>query len=91
MPKYLIERALPGAGDLTTDQLGAIARKSCDALRELGPEVQWEHSYVTADKIFCVYVAPNESAIHAHGRLGGFPVTTISTIEETVDPTHAIP
>lgn len=89
MPKYLIERDLPGAGTLTQEQLGGVARKSCEVLRELGPAVQWVHSYVTDDKIYCVYLAPDEAAIREHARLGDFPVSAVSTVQSLIDPSTA--
>ncbi len=75
MPKYVIEREIPGAGDLSPDQLQAISQKSCSVLRGMGPEIQWVHSYVTGDKIYCVYIAPNEGMIRNHASQGGFPPT----------------
>ena len=87
MPKYVIERELPGAGQLTTDQLQAVSQKSCTVLRNLGPEIQWVHSYVTDDKIYCIYIAPNEQLIREHATQGGFPANRISEVKETIDPT----
>jgi len=89
MPKYLIERELPGAGALSTEQLGGLSRKSCGVLRNLGPQVQWVHSYVTADKIYCVYIAPSEELVREHARLGGFPANRVSEITTMIDPTTA--
>lgn len=89
MPKYLIERDLPGAGGLTPEQLRGISQKSCDVLAALEPDVQWVHSYVTDDKVYCVYTAPNEEAIREHGRRGEFPVTVVSQVHETIGPTTA--
>ena len=89
MPKYLIERPLPGAGDLTAEDLRAISRTSCGVLRELGPDIQWVHSYVTPDAITCVYVAPNERLIREHARRGGFPAERIAEIRRVIDPTTA--
>jgi hypothetical protein len=89
MPKFLIEREIPGAGDLSADELHGISQKSCSVLRKLGPEVQWVQSYVTADKIYCVYIAPDEAAVREHARLGGFPANRISRIESVIDPTTA--
>ncbi len=89
MPKYVIERDLPGAGNLTNDEVAAVARKSCGVLRELGPEIQWLLSYVTEDKIYCVYIAPNEEMIREHARQGGFPANRISEVKKTIDPTAA--
>jgi hypothetical protein len=89
MPKYLIERDIPGAGDLSPQELQGISRKSCDVLREMGPEIQWVQSYVTADKIYCVYIAPNEETIRQHATQGGFPASRIVRIETIIDPTTA--
>ena len=87
MPKYVIERDLPGAGRLTTDQLTAISQKSCGVLRNLGPEIQWVHSYVTDDKIYCIYIAPNEELVRKHAQQGGFPANRISEVKTIIDPT----
>lgn len=87
MPKYVIERELAGAGKLSPQELQGISQKSCGVLREMGPQIQWVQSYVTDDKIYCVYIAPNEEAIRKHGQLGGFPVTRISRIRAMIDPT----
>lgn len=87
MPKYVIERELPGAGKLTPDQLTAISQTSCGVLRKLGSEIQWLHSYVTDDKIYCVYIAPNEEMVREHARQGGFPANRVSQIRTTIDPT----
>jgi cell division inhibitor SulA len=87
MPKYVIERELPGAGDLTPQQLQGVSQKSCSVLRNLGPQIQWLHSYVTQDKIYCVYIAPNEKLIREHASQGGFPANRISEIKTTIDPT----
>ena len=89
MPKYVIERELPGAGKLSPKELQAIAQKSCGVLREMGPQVQWLHSYVTDDKIYCVYIAPNEDAIRRHAQQGGFPANRISRVTTAIDPTTA--
>ena len=89
MPKYVIEREIPGAGNLTPQQLQAISEKSCSVLRNLGPQIQWVHSYVTQDKIYCVYIAPDESAIRDHACRGGFPANKVSEIKTTIDPTTA--
>ncbi len=89
MPKYIIERELPGAGDLSPEELTAISQKSCGILREMGPQIQWVESYVTQDKIYCVYIAPNEAAIREHAAKGGFPADRISQIKTTIDPTTA--
>ena len=87
MPKYVIERDLPGAGKLNADQLTAISQKSCSVLRNLGPEIQWVHSYVTGDKIYCIYIAPNEELIRQHAQQGGFPANRISEVKTVIDPT----
>lgn len=89
MPKYVIERDLPGAGKLTTDQLTGISQTSCGVLRKLGSEIQWVHSYVTDDKIYCIYIAPNEEMIREHARQGGFPANRVSQIRTSIDPTTA--
>lgn len=89
MPKYVIEREIPGAGALTTDQLQAISQKSCGVLQNLGPRIQWLHSYVTDDKIYCVYIAPNEEAVREHAQQGGFPANKISEVKSIIDPTTA--
>ena len=78
MPKYVIERQIPNAGNLTTDELQAISQTSCNVLRAMGPEIQWVHSYVTADKIYCIYIAPDEQTIREHARRGGFPANSIA-------------
>lgn len=87
MPKYLIERELPGAGKLTPAQLTGVAQKSCGVLRDLGPQIQWVESYVTDDKIYCVYISPNEDLIRKHATQGGFPANRISEIRRMIDPT----
>ena len=89
MPKYVIERELPGAGDLSKADLQGVAQKSCGVLRDLGPEITWQHSYVTQDKIYCVYIAPNEQMIREHAERGGFPANRISEVKEVIDPTTA--
>lgn len=89
MPKYVIERELPGAGNLACDQVLAISQKSCNVLRNLGPGIQWLHSYVTADKIYCVYIARNKEMIHEHARQGGFPANSVSEVKLVIDPTSA--
>lgn len=90
MPRYLIERELPGAGQLSADDLQAISRKSCDVLSQLGSHIQWLHSYVTADKLYCVYIASDENLIREHARQGGFPATRISEIRSIIDPSTAV-
>ncbi|PYT17908.1 MAG: DUF4242 domain-containing protein [Acidobacteria bacterium] len=87
MPKYVIEREIPGAGKLSSKELQAISQKSCSVLREMGPQIQWVHSYVTDDKIYCIYVAPNEEAVRKHAQQGGFPANRISRIRTMIDPT----
>ena len=89
MPKYIIEREIPGAGKLSEAELKGIAQKSCGVLDKLGPRIQWVESYVTGDKIYCVYVAPNEQLIREHARQGGFPANSISEIKRIIDPTSA--
>ena len=89
MPKYVIEREIPGAGKLTADQLKAISQKSCGVLAKLGPSVQWVESYVTPDKIYCVYIAPDEKAVRQHAEMGGFPANRISAVARMIDPTTA--
>ena len=89
MPRYLIERDLTGAGQLNPDELRGISTKSCQVLRELGPEIQWVQSYVTDDKIYCVYIADSETDIRKHAEAGGFPVNRVSRIRTTIDPTSA--
>ena len=86
MPKYLIERQLPGAGSLTADELQGISQKSCGVLAELGGSVQWQQSYVTEDKIYCVYVAPDEDLILEHARCGGFPAEVVTKVSAVIDP-----
>lgn len=89
MPKYVIERDLPGAGALTPAQLKGISQKSCSVLSALGPQVQWVHSYVTGDKIYCVYIAPNEELVREHARQGGFPANSVAEVKTIIDPTTA--
>ena len=87
MPRYVIEREIAGAGDLTPEQLQGVAQKSCDVLRALGPQIQWEHSYVTDGKVYCVYIAANEQLIREHAKKGGFPANKVSLVREIIDPT----
>ena len=89
MPKYIIERDIPGAGQLSTAQLQAIAQKSCAVLHDMGPRIQWLHSYVTADKVYCIYIADSEQAIREHAAQGGFPANRIETITNIIDPVSA--
>lgn len=89
MPKYIIEREIPGAGKLTASELQGISAKSCEVLRELGPTIQWVESYVTEDKIYCVYIAPNEEMVVEHAKQGGFPANKVSEVVTSIDPTTA--
>lgn len=89
MPKFLIERDIPGAGSLTPAQLQAISQKSCLVLRQMGPEIQWVHSYVTGDKVYCIYIAPNEQLVREHASQGGFPANRVSEVSTIIDPTTA--
>jgi len=89
MPKYLIERELPGAGKLSREQLRAISQKSCGVLNTLGPQIQWIESYVTGDKIYCVYRAPNEEMVRQHATQGGFPAYKITEVTSVIDPSTA--
>lgn len=89
MPKYVIEREMPGAGSLSREQLKAASQTSCGVLGELGPKIQWVQSYVTDDKIYCVYIAPNKQLIEQHARQGGFPANRISEVKAMIDPTTA--
>jgi hypothetical protein len=89
MPKYVIERDIPGAGKLSEEELAGISQKSCSVLSELGPKIQWVQSYVTEDKVYCVYIAPDEETIREHARRGGFPANRISQVKRVIDPTTA--
>jgi hypothetical protein len=89
MPKYVIEREIPGAGSLSPQDLQGISQKSCSVLQNLGPQIQWVESYVTADKVYCVYIAPSEDMIRTHAQQGGFPANRISEIKTVIDPTTA--
>jgi hypothetical protein len=89
MPKFVIEREIPDAGKLSTEQLKAVSQTSCGVLREMGPQIQWVHSYVTDDKIYCVYIAPDEEAVREHAQRGGFPANRVSRIRSEIDPTTA--
>jgi hypothetical protein len=89
MPKYVIEREIPGAGNMSPQELQGASQKSCSVLRNLGPQIQWVESYVTADKLYCVYIAPNEEMIREHAQQGGFPANRISEIKTMIDPTTA--
>ena len=89
MPKYVIEREIPGAGKMTAEQLTAISLQSCGVLRELGPSIQWNESYVTDDRLYCVYIAPGEEMVREHARRGGFPADRVSEVRTIIDPTTA--
>ena len=89
MPKYVIERDIPGAGNLSARELQAISQKSCSVLNEMGPKIQWVQSYVTGDKIYCVYIAPNEETVRQHAQQGGFPANRISEVKAIIDPSTA--
>ena len=89
MPKYVIEREIPGAGNLSPAELQAISQKSCGVLQQMGPQIQWVNSYVTGDKIYCIYIAPNEDMIREHASQGGFPADRVSEIKSIIDPTTA--
>ena len=89
MPKFVIEREIPEAGSLSSEQLHAISQKSCGILREMGPQIQWVESYVTDHKIYCVYVAPDQDAVRKHAQQGGFPANRIAQIRCVIDPTTA--
>ena len=89
MPKYVIEREIPHAGDLSGEELHAISQKSCSVLEELGPQVQWVQSYVTDNKIYCIYIAPDEASVLRHAQMGGFPANSIERVHTVIDPTTA--
>jgi len=89
MPKFVIERDIQGAGKLSPQELQAISKKSCGVLKTMGPQIQWIQSYVTDDKIYCVYVAPNEETVREHARQGGFPANRVSQVRSIIDPTTA--
>jgi len=89
MPRYVIERDIPGVGKLSKQELQGISQKSCSVLEKLGPQIQWVHSYVTGDKIYCVYIAPNEEMVREHAKQGGFPANRISAVKSVIDPTTA--
>jgi hypothetical protein len=89
MPQYVIERELPGAGKLSSKELQAISQKSCGVLNDMGPRIQWVHSYVTGDKIYCIYRAPNADLVREHARKGGFPANRVEEIKSVIDPTTA--
>ena len=89
MPKFVIERNIPGAGSLTPEQLTAISQKSCSVLHSMGPHIQWVESYVTPDKIYCIYIAPDEQTVREHAEKGGFPADVVTPIRTMIDPTSA--
>jgi hypothetical protein len=89
MPKYVIEREIPGAGKFSAEQLKAISQTSCGVLSKMGPQIQWVNSYVTDDKIYCVYIAPNEDMVREHAKQGGFPANSVSEVSTIIDPTTA--
>jgi hypothetical protein len=89
MPKYVIERQIPGAGNIPPDQLQAISQKSCGVLRNLGPQIQWVQSYVTDDKIYCIYIAPDRDTVLEHARQGEFPADSVAEVRTMIDPTTA--
>ena len=89
MPKYVIEREIPGAGNLTSEQLKGISQTSCGVLNNMGPQIQWVHSYVTTDKIYCIYNAPNKQMVLDHASQGGFPANSVSKVSTIIDPTSA--
>jgi hypothetical protein len=89
MPKFVIERELPGAGRLKPQELNAISQKSCGVLSKMGPQIQWVHSYVTQDKMYCIYIAPDEKTVREHATQGGFPANRVSEIKAMIDPTTA--
>ena len=89
MPRFIIERDLPGAGKLSHEELQTISKRSCSVLAEMGPEIQWIQSYVTRNKVYCVYIAPNEEAIRNHATSGGFPADSICEVRSVIDPTTA--
>ncbi len=89
MPKYVIEREIPGLGKLSAAELKGVSQKSCGVLRNIGPQIQWLHSYVTEDKLYCIYISPDEETIREHARQGGFPANRISEIKTIIDPTTA--
>jgi hypothetical protein len=89
MPKYIIEREIAGAGKLTPEQLRGVSQKSCGVLKKLGPQIQWLESYVTDDKVYCVYIAPDEATVREHAKQGGFPANRVSEVRGIIDPTTA--
>jgi len=89
MPKFVIEREIPGAGKLSPEQLKGVSQTSCGVLRQMGTQIQWVQSYVTDDKIYCIYIAPDEDTIRKHAEMGGFPANQVSQVRSTIDPTSA--
>ena len=89
MPKFVIEREIPGAGDLTAEELRGISQKSCGVLQNMGPQIQWVQSYVTGDKVYCIYIAPNAEMVREHAAQGGFPANSVSEVKSVIDPTTA--
>jgi len=89
MPKFVIEREIPNAGKLSPEELRGISQKSCGVLRNLGPQIQWVQSFVTDDKVYCVYIAPNKEMVQEHAKQGGFPANRISEVKSVIDPTTA--
>ena len=89
MPRFVIEREIPGAGKLSAAELKGISQKSCSVLGAMGPQIQWQHSYVTGDKVYCVYIAPDEATVREHARQGGFPANRVSEVVAVIDPTTA--
>jgi len=89
MPKFVIEREIPGAGKLSAAELKAISQKSCTVLGSMGPRIQWVHSFVTGDKVYCIYIAPDEATVREHARAGGFPANRVSEVRAVIDPTTA--
>jgi hypothetical protein len=87
MPKFVIEREIPGAGELTPDQLQAVSQKSCGVLKSMGPQIQWLQSYVTDNKIYCIYIAPDEETVRQHAQQGGFPANSVARVRSVIDPT----
>lgn len=89
MPKFVIERNIPGAGALTQEQIAGISQTSCSVLHTLGPQIQWVESYVTDDKIYCIYIAPDEAMVRKHAEMGGFPANSVAQVRRMIDPTTA--
>ena len=89
MPKFVIEREIPGAGKLTAEQLNGLSKTSCSVLKSMGPQIQWVQSFVTDDKVYCVYIAPDEASVREHAALGGFPANSVAQVRSVIDPTTA--